>query len=164
MFSSFLAALGIPPILVMPFLALVAHRAAVMWPLVIFASVLRAGAATFSFTCTIMIINGSVPEWQLGAANGFGQSMASLARAVGPVLGSVIFAWSVSAGKHPYPFNSHLVFTIVAVLLVSCVVLVFGVAKNRVASVVRTHGSGLCSCRSGRRYVTFQNEASAEEV
>ena len=39
-----------------------------------------------------------------GKVNGLGQASVSLARAIGPPLGTALFAWSVD-GKKSFPFN-----------------------------------------------------------
>ncbi|MES1913531.1 MAG: hypothetical protein MHM6MM_005721 [Cercozoa sp. M6MM] len=49
------------------------------------------------YTVTFVLINNSVPNSQKGSANGLGQSLASLVRAFGPVLGAAIFSLGVDS-------------------------------------------------------------------
>jgi hypothetical protein len=45
-----------------------------------------------------MLINNSAPEKDLGLVNGFGQSLASAARCLGPAIGGAL--WSLSVRSH----------------------------------------------------------------
>jgi hypothetical protein len=53
---------------------------------------------------------------QLGEINGIAQTGVALARAVGPALGSPIYAWSVSE-PHSFPFNYWFCFLLQSLLL-----------------------------------------------
>jgi hypothetical protein len=70
--------------------------------------------ASCSFTAVMIQVNHSVYEDYLGAVNGLGQSLAALARAIGPAFGG--FLWSVSI-KSRFVFLN---FIGVSVLLVGC--------------------------------------------
>lgn len=59
-------------------------------------------------------VNHSVEEEYLGAVNGLGQSMAALARAIGPALGGAL--WSISIKTE----NVFINFTAVVCLLCVC--------------------------------------------
>ena len=61
-----------------------------------------------------MMVNHSVEDCDLGKVNGAGQTVAAMARAVGPALGGVI--WSVSL-QHGVVFAN---FTATALILVLC--------------------------------------------
>lgn len=66
----------------------------ILWPLLVATCVLKNIFATLSFTAVMIQVNHSVTEDYLGAVNGLGQSMAALARAIGPAFGG--FLWSQS--------------------------------------------------------------------
>ena len=51
---------------------------------------------TNCFASTIMVVNKSAPEEHFGAVNSYGQSIASLARVIGP--GAVGYLWTVCGG------------------------------------------------------------------
>lgn len=58
------------------------------------AMAVKAIAATNVFTACLILVNAAAPPGSLGAVNGAGQSLASLARALGPALGGLSWAWS----------------------------------------------------------------------
>ena len=87
-----------------------------------------------AFTSVFVLIANSAPAPQLGAVNGYGQSLASAARGTGtarrrvilapedpltcvagPLLVSVLFAWSLS-GHHSFPFEFHFVYVLLTVI------------------------------------------------
>ncbi|KAL0059946.1 hypothetical protein AAF712_013295 [Marasmius tenuissimus] len=57
---------------------------------------------TFAFTAIAILINSMTPPESVGYANGIAQSIASLARCVGPILGG--FLWSLSTESNPSRF------------------------------------------------------------
>ncbi|KAJ2995153.1 hypothetical protein HDV02_001038 [Globomyces sp. JEL0801] len=63
---------------------------------------------------TIMGINNSAAEGQLGIVNGMAQGAASFARAIGPALGGTVWAWSIQ-NNLPFPFNHVFIFTFVGI-------------------------------------------------
>jgi MFS family permease len=52
----------------------------------------------FAFSAVMIQVNHSVHDEYLGAVNGLGQSLAALARAIGPALGGAM--WSISTKHH----------------------------------------------------------------
>lgn len=60
-----------------------------------------------------MLVNHSVDDENLGKVNGFGQTLASTARCVGPALGGAM--WSVSL-KHRFVFGNFIL-TAIALLM-----------------------------------------------
>jgi MFS family permease len=66
----------------------------ILWPLLILIFVVKNIFSCLSFTAVMIQVNHSVSDEYLGAVNGFGQSCASLARAVGPAIGGAL--WSLS--------------------------------------------------------------------
>jgi len=59
-----------------------------------------------AFSSVMLVINNSVESARLGELNGVGQSFASLARGLGPLLCSVVFSWSLE-NDHFFPFDVH---------------------------------------------------------
>ena len=67
------------------------------------------------FTASTLMVTHSVPAEELGLLNGIGQSSIALGRATGPVLGSALFAYSIS-GVTGFPFDYHFIFYICSTL------------------------------------------------
>ncbi|KAK1225883.1 hypothetical protein PQX77_011154 [Marasmius sp. AFHP31] len=63
---------------------------------------IRYCATTFAFTAIAILINSMTPLESVGYANGIAQSIASLARCVGPILGGSL--WSLSTEANPSRF------------------------------------------------------------
>lgn len=60
---------------------------------------------SFTFNRTMIMINNSVFDESLGAVNGLGQSMAALARTIGPAIGGLL--WSISLEvRHVYVYSN----------------------------------------------------------
>eukprot|EP01135_Chromosphaera_perkinsii_P004707 Nk52_evm18s294 gene=Nk52_evmTU18s294 len=75
-----------------------------VWGMLMVLLLFKGFCAVFSFTSVMLFVNNSVPQSQLGRANGIGQSFSSLARGIGPALAGVI--WSVSIyDMEKFPFN-----------------------------------------------------------
>lgn len=79
------------------------------WGLLYFAMLLKSLAGCFAFTGTMIVVNTSVEPEQLGEVNGVGQSLASLARGVGPAVGGLLWGITVHlqgriAGAQLLPF------------------------------------------------------------
>jgi len=70
---------------------------------------LRYCAITFSYTAISILLNYMTPPNAVGIANGIAQSIVSLARCFGPVLGG--YLWSVSVQDNPsgYPLGFMIV-------------------------------------------------------
>ncbi|KZT25803.1 major facilitator superfamily MFS-1 [Neolentinus lepideus HHB14362 ss-1] len=66
---------------------------------------LRFCGITFSYTAVAILLNYMSPPHVVGLANGIAQSIVSLARFIGPILGGVL--WSTSVAKDPsgYPIG-----------------------------------------------------------
>lgn len=56
-----------------------------------------------------LAINNSVPPSRRGEINGVAMTIGSLAKAMGPSMSSVVFAWSISRSR-PFPFGAPLIF------------------------------------------------------
>ena len=94
----------------------------VAWLLLYCAMMLKSFAGCFAFTGTMITVNTSVHPQQLGAVNGVGQSLASLARGVGPAMGGLLWGITVDlqghvAGAQLLPFACVAGTAVVALLI-----------------------------------------------
>jgi len=69
-----------------------------LWSLLISVTIAKNVCLAVAFTAVMIQVNHCVTEEYLGAANGLGQSLASLTRALGPAAGG--FLWSLSTHHH----------------------------------------------------------------
>lgn len=79
--------------------------------------------AQLSFTPMMLLVNNSAPRSSLGAVNGLGQSMASIARAVGPAVGGAL--WSVGT------VTSFIYINFIALTVLTVATLVFSLYLPR---------------------------------
>jgi hypothetical protein len=118
---------GVPSALVWPFIALLNKgallsiqsiwvRKGTMWFLLLGSAILKAVMGCLCFTAVTIQINHSVVQTHLGAVNGLGQSMASLARAVGPAVGGAMWSMSTQV-KFSLEHAIHGIFVALNVLL-----------------------------------------------
>ena len=66
-----------------------------------------------------LLVNQLVDSSLRATINGVSMTVGSLARAVGPIMASVLFAWSIShrrSGPREFPFEYHFVFLLMAAL------------------------------------------------
>eukprot|EP00761_Pharyngomonas_kirbyi_P006981 gb/GECH01006990.1/.p1 GENE.gb/GECH01006990.1/~~gb/GECH01006990.1/.p1 ORF type:complete len:175 (+),score=22.50 gb/GECH01006990.1/:1-525(+) len=75
------------------------------------------------FTAVNIIVNNSILPENRGRLNGIAQSSVALARALGPVGGASLFAWSNVNGL-PFPLDNHFIYVIGGVVFV----LIFGLS------------------------------------
>lgn len=83
-----------------PYISLIAHDEKVAQYISI-ASILflQVTARTFGIPSSVILLTNSAPTpASLGAVHGVGNMMSSLARAVGPALGGLIFGWGIEKG------------------------------------------------------------------
>ncbi|KAI0370487.1 major facilitator MFS-1 [Pilatotrama ljubarskyi] len=66
---------------------------------------IRFCGSTFSYTAISVLLNYMSPPHLVGFANGIAQSIVSLARFVGPILGGTLWAKSVQDGPSGYPLG-----------------------------------------------------------
>lgn len=86
-----------------------------LWAFTFVHHCLRVGLHAFAFTSIMVSINNSVSKKSLSLVNGIAQSLASLTRAVGPVLCGLIWQYSLKNGLG-YPLNYHFVFIVLSAL------------------------------------------------
>jgi MFS family permease len=89
----------------------------IIWFLLIATNICKYVCSCCSFTAVIIQVNHSVENEYLGRVNGLGQSLASLARAIGPALGGML--WSVSTRIHFVFLN----FLVTIVIFLFCIYL-----------------------------------------
>ena len=70
----------------------------VLWPLLLLVNICKNICACLCFTAVMIQVNHSAEEEYLGSVNGLGQSLAALARAIGPAFGGLL--WSLSIQYH----------------------------------------------------------------
>jgi hypothetical protein len=68
------------------------------WLLFYLTMLLKAVSGCSAFTSSMILVNALPPPQHLGQVNGVGQSLASLARGLGPGLGGVLWGASVKLG------------------------------------------------------------------
>ncbi len=69
-----------------------------IWPLLISLGIVKGIAAIVAFTAIGLQINHAVRNEHLGIVNGFAQSLAALARSIGPACGGVLWGISTASG------------------------------------------------------------------
>lgn len=98
-----------------------------IWPLLLFCYVFKTVFLQMTFTAVMIQINHAVFPRDLGVVNGLGQSLASLARAVGPALGGAMWSVSSAAG-----------FTFLNFIIV-CIVYIGAILLNRSLPLALDH-------------------------
>jgi hypothetical protein len=78
--------------------------------------------SSLSFTAISIIINETVENRKRGAVNGLAMTIGSLARSVGPMIGAVVYAWSVNNSLQIFPFNYCFGFLILSLIGFYCAV------------------------------------------
>lgn len=118
---------SIPVALSMPFIALLNRTVLshlsdqahwwILWTLLPLVNVLKSVFSCLAFGAVMIQVNHSVHDEYLGAVNGLGQSLAALARAIGPAIGGAM--WSLSTRHHFVYLN----FIVIAVAFCVCLYL-----------------------------------------
>eukprot|EP01138_Halocafeteria_seosinensis_P015222 gb/GECG01015535.1/.p1 GENE.gb/GECG01015535.1/~~gb/GECG01015535.1/.p1 ORF type:complete len:667 (+),score=61.14 gb/GECG01015535.1/:1-2001(+) len=107
-------AFQVPLSIVFPTISL-PHAKGVRFALLIVGAFLRMASATCAFTSNFRLINNSVPREQRGAMNGLAMTLGSFGKSVGPSIGAVIFAWTMTNGL-PFPLDYHFIFYLGSVM------------------------------------------------
>lgn len=100
-----------------------------LWLIVVPLYVSFAAIQTCVLTAIGIGVNNSVSADILGTANGVAQSAVSLLRFIGPALAGSVFGWSLN-NEIGYPFNSHLIFTLLAIFGLTCIGLLFTLKES----------------------------------
>ena len=72
------------------------------------------------FTCSFVFTANAALPADRGKVNGLAQAAVSAVRAIGPPIGTAIFAWSVS-GERPWPLDYSLTWSMLAVMVLALV-------------------------------------------
>jgi MFS family permease len=132
----------------------------IIWFLLIMTNICRYVCSCCSFTAVIIQVNHSVENQYLGRVNGLGQSLASLARAIGPALGGML--WSISTRIHFVFLN----------FLVTIVIFLFCIYINRLLppsidfkkKMKGSHKTSCLSPQSKRRKLQHDQEEEIKEA
>jgi len=116
-------------IFALPFSSFLAFPSWTAWILVIVIGIIKAWAAGTAFSSIFPLIANTTSASNTGSVNGLAQMGGALARAVGPTLGGVLFAWSSSNGL-PFPLNFHFVFNLIAIFCLFNILLTLTLSKN----------------------------------
>ena len=100
---------------VTPLLGRLSGRPDVLMPLLLLHMFVKTLCNSTLFTVVFLIINNSCMRSQRGRVNGLGMTFSSGFKAVGPTLGAISFAWSLTNGLPP-PFDVHFTFFMSALL------------------------------------------------
>jgi len=92
------------------------------------------------FTATVLCVNNSAKAHLRGAINGLAQSVASAVRAIGPVLGGIVWSWSVTMN---FTYHAYVPFFLLTIccLLALCVAcyLPSSLTKPREIIIMKEH-------------------------
>ena len=102
-----------------------------------------------TFSTSFMLINNSCNNDERGAVNGLAMTVASITKAIGPVLGSSILAWSFTQGLGSYP----------TFWIVSCLWLLLGFTGS---SVLPKYKLDVYSGSSGNE-ISFENVVDEDD-
>lgn len=119
----------LPILMCFPLLNLIAHRPAALWSSLVAIGIVQAFSDSLSFSTVMIMINNSVNSAQFGEVNGMAQTGVALMRALAPVIGGPIFAWSLTEG-HKYPFNYWFAFLLQGLLLLVLMALTLGLSPR----------------------------------
>lgn len=117
-----------------PLLAHLADKGIWMWlalGTVLFGRYVMGASTGTSLNILVNSVGGDTVKKHRGAVNGIAMSVSGLARAIAPVFGGTVFAWSNSNGLG-FPFNHYLVFEIMSVILLFMFLLSFLVSKHAI--------------------------------
>jgi len=91
-----------------------------MWLSMILPLIPRVMVYATMFTCSIILVSNSAKPNQRGSVNGVAQSVASFVRALGPLLGGLVWTWSVSIS---FSLHNHIPYVIVTLICIAnCVI------------------------------------------
>lgn len=91
-----------------------------VWAFFIGTLFVKDSLALVAFTSIFMLISNSVKPNRRGAAQGLSMTVGSIGKSIGPAAGGTIFAWSVTAGHLPFPFDFSLTFIVCAGFCGTC--------------------------------------------
>jgi hypothetical protein len=94
------------------------HKSPVEWIALGLVFILATVSRVSAFTCVFVLVANSALPADRSTVNGLGQALASLVRAVGPPVGTALFAWSVSPANTAagWPWDFHFTWYLMALL------------------------------------------------
>jgi len=92
-----------------------------MWAIMVVFVFLKVSAGQFAFTAVSCIISNSTPLSQVGSANGFGQSLVALTRAISPAVAGTLLSWGFASSRG-FPLNQYGVFLVMSFLMATIAV------------------------------------------
>ena len=88
---------------VFPFIANI-HVVEMVWTILFLSMVIKQVHSAIAFTDIIVLVNNSTTTENLGVVNGLGQSFASLARAIGPLIAGYLWSLAEATSFPPIPY------------------------------------------------------------
>eukprot|EP01012_Entosiphon_sulcatum_P032334 TRINITY_DN41134_c0_g1_i1.p1 TRINITY_DN41134_c0_g1~~TRINITY_DN41134_c0_g1_i1.p1 ORF type:complete len:458 (+),score=60.43 TRINITY_DN41134_c0_g1_i1:28-1401(+) len=88
------------------------------WIMLYSTEIVKTMGMNWCYASTFIMINNSVGMHEMGAVNGLAQSAASLARAVAPTVGGIIFAITANSGAS-FPFNFYFFFLVLVITFIA---------------------------------------------
>ena len=67
------------------------------------------------FTATFLAINNASDDDNRGASNGLAMLIGSVSKGLGPIVASILFAWSIN-NDSTFPFDHHFIFFVISTL------------------------------------------------
>ena len=96
-------------------------------------SIIRTSCSTWAFSICMMSVANVAPKKHLGVIVSMSHACGAAARCITPILASPVFAWSIS-GDHPFPFDNHLVFTLLLGECLFCFYMSTKVSEKQIAT------------------------------
>lgn len=87
-----------------------------LWAGISFLTLCKVLTGQFAFSAATAIISNSCPLTQVGAINGFAQSLVGLLRAFSPAIAGNVLAWGFT-NSYGFPLNQYLVFILMSLFL-----------------------------------------------
>ncbi|KAJ9059616.1 hypothetical protein DSO57_1000575 [Entomophthora muscae] len=115
-----------PVILFMPY----AGKFSLVFPAIMIAYGFRACCGAVAFTSFDILLPDTCPDSILGKVNGASHSLGSLARAVGPTMCGLLYAWSLGNGLS-FPFDYRFMFNVIATMCLGTFVIVTQIKLSR---------------------------------
>ncbi|CAG8557427.1 1999_t:CDS:10 [Ambispora gerdemannii] len=110
----------------------------IVWCVLLGTLALRFLSNVILFTSITIAISNTVSREVLGTVNGIGQTTASLARAIGPALGGILWAWSLN-NNLKFPFDRHFVFIVMSIIAFIGWLQSYKIARGAERSTTRLH-------------------------
>ncbi|KAI8853718.1 major facilitator superfamily domain-containing protein, partial [Chytridium lagenaria] len=85
------------------------------WPALLLNMACRHFCNVLAFTSVMIMINNSAGKTKLGIVNGIGQTTAAFVRSIGPAVGGIMWAWSLT-NHLSFPFNYWFVFFVLSTI------------------------------------------------